>query len=427
MKHVFVILMLSITAVTMGMGQLHHFTVDKSGGGTIPDQSVSMPLYIQVLAQDSANNTVTTFTGTVEITSNGTLQEGSGTTAAFVNGVLDSHRIRFASAGLVAITATQSSGSINGVSNSFTVNNPIPTLGIINPLSRAAGSTSFTLLVTGSSFVSTSEVRFNGVSRLTAFIDSAHLSATIFASELDTAGTFPVTVETSSPGGGVSNALSFAVLTPVVNTKIYLQGPFHGSSMRTTLRSDNLLPLGQPYTVAPWNYTGSESVLSIPPEVVDWVLIELRTGTSNATRVARRAAFIRSDGIVAELDGTSPVAMDGIGAGNYYLVLRHRTHLSIMSATPVAVTESSSVYDFTTSSTMFFGGEAKSLPGARFAMFAGDYSSDGFIDSDDFIGPDNDNFLSGYRKSDLNMDGFVDSDDFINPDNNVFRGTRVPN
>ena len=59
--------------------------------------------------------------------------------------------------------------------------------------------------------------------------------------------------------------------------KVFLEGPFNGISMDTELNVHNLLPLTQPYNVAPWNYAGTEQVGSIPnPEIVDWVLVELR-------------------------------------------------------------------------------------------------------------------------------------------------------
>ena len=47
--------------------------------------------------------------------------------------------------------------------------------------------------------------------------------------------------------------------------------------MRTTLNSGGIIPLSQPYIGAPYNYTGTESVATIPnANIVDWVLIEHR-------------------------------------------------------------------------------------------------------------------------------------------------------
>ena len=88
--------------------------------------------------------------------------------------------------------------------------------------------------------------------------------------------------------------------------------------------------------------------------------------------------------------------------------------------------QSSPLFDFTTGLTKYYQGDAKNLGGGKFGMYAGDYSADSFIDIDDFAGPDNEIFQSGYRRSDLSMDGFVDISDFSFPDNNIFRISKVP-
>jgi hypothetical protein len=72
-----------------------------------------------------------------------------------------------------------------------------------------------------------------------------------------------------------------------VNLKSYLEGPYSGIEMGTILNISGYIPINQPYNTAPWNYTGTESVSSIPnANVVDWILVELREtsgGASSAT------------------------------------------------------------------------------------------------------------------------------------------------
>lgn len=412
---------------TISPGTLNNFLVESSGGGSIPTQTMGTPFNIKITARDLQNNTVTSFSGSVDITSTGTLSQGGGTTAAFTSGVLSSHTITIANAGTFTVTATLTGGSASGTSNAFTVNNPLPTTTSITPATKTLGESGFTMTINGTNFLSTSVVRFNGANRTTTFVNGTQLTTSIPASDLTTAGTFPITVFNPAPGGGTSNSQNFRVLTSVVNIKVILQGAYSGGTMNTTLKNTGLLPLLQPYKGDPWFYSGTESVGTIPANIVDWLLIEARTGTRGITRVGTHAAFLRSDGVVVDMDGASPVAFPGISIGSYYIVVKHRNHLAIMSAGPVALNDSSTLYDFTTSTSTYYGADAKNLGGGRFGMYGGDYSQDGFIDSDDFAGPDNDLFKSGYRASDLNLDGFVDSDDFINPDNNVFKTTHVPN
>jgi len=98
------------------------FLVEAAGGGSIGAQTSGTPFNIRITALDGNNNTVTSFTGTVSITSTGTLSAGGGTTAAFTAGVLASHSVTISNTGTFTITATKTAGTENGTSNAFTVN-----------------------------------------------------------------------------------------------------------------------------------------------------------------------------------------------------------------------------------------------------------------------------------------------------------------
>jgi len=114
------------TTVDFVPGPLQHFAVEAQGGGNIGNQATGTPFNIRVTAQDANNNTVTSFTGTVDITSTGTLSAGSGTTAAFTNGVLASHSLTISNTGSFTITATRTGGTEAGSSNSFSVTADAP-------------------------------------------------------------------------------------------------------------------------------------------------------------------------------------------------------------------------------------------------------------------------------------------------------------
>ncbi len=418
----------TVTALTGARAQLHHFSVESQGGGPIGNRTAGIPFFIQVLAQDTLNATETSFTGTVEISSNGPISTGGGTTVAFSGGILSSHSVNFSSGGSFILTATNSAGAESGVSNTFTVSNPLPQISSLTPSNRTVGDTGFILTVTGTDFTPVSSVLFNGSPRTTVFLSDSQLTASIASADIDTTGSFPVEVSSPAPGGGTSNQFVFTVLNPVLRAKIYLQGPYGGGgTMSTQLRTDGVIPLSQPFTGAPWNYTGTESVATVPAGVVDWVLLSLRTGTTGATQVSRRSAFLKSDGAIADLDGSGPVAFPGVGLGNYYVVVRHRNHIPAMTATARPLNAPADLCDFTSDPGSYFGGAAKSLGGGEYGLFSGDYSGDEFIDASDFAGPDNEIFLSGYRRSDLNLDGFIDASDFTFPDNNIFIGSNVPN
>ncbi len=145
---------------------------------------------------------------------------------------------------------------------------------------------------------------------------------------------------------------------------VYLEGPFSVSEMGTSLNAAGLLPLAQPYNLAPWNYSGTESVTSIPnPDVVDWVLIELRdaadaASATPATRIARQAGFLLKDGSVVGTDGSSIVQFSNSFIQQLFVIVWHRNHLGIMTANGVTASGGVYAYDFSTSETKAYGGSA---------------------------------------------------------------------
>ena len=82
------------------------------------------------------------------------------------------------------------------------------------PASVTPGSSSLTLTVNGTGFVSTSVVNWNGIPLNTTFVNSHRLTADVPNSALVSAGTASVTVSSPAPIGGTSNAVPFAIVTP---------------------------------------------------------------------------------------------------------------------------------------------------------------------------------------------------------------------
>lgn len=105
--------------------------------------------------------------------------------------------------------------SVNGVSSatrySFTIGaqNTTPTITALLPSSTTAGSSSFTLTVDGTGFVSGATVEWNGADLATTFVSSTELTATVPAGDVSTQGTAAVTA--SNPGSAASNSLPFTI------------------------------------------------------------------------------------------------------------------------------------------------------------------------------------------------------------------------
>jgi regulation of enolase protein 1 (concanavalin A-like superfamily) len=231
------------------------------------------------------------------------------------------------------------------------------------------------------------------------------------------------------------DSAEITIISPAPNTKIFLEGPYQTGAMTSLLPELGYLPLTQPFNTAPWNYTGFEKVdvsfYTAHPEIVDWVLVELRTGTAENTTVAKRAAFLNEAGNLVDIDGVNPVSFFVNSAIQYYIVIRHRNHLDVMSSSLVDVNYASTFYDFTLASTNAYGTDAlKEVDTGVFAMYTGDANNDGIISSTDFniYNPLFKSVATGYFTADWNLDGSVTSTDFnyFNPNFKAVLSSQVP-
>lgn len=231
--------------------------------------------------------TSVTFTATVTSTSSGT---PTGTVSFLVNGSLlgssalnGSGVATLATSSLTAGTQTitaRYSGDTNfaeSTSNSLSeqVNNPVPTLTSLGTTSDTTGSAGFNLTVTGTKFVSSSVVNFNGSARATQYQgNSTTLVATILASDLATAGTFPVTVTNPAPGGGTSGSKTFAVNnpTPLLGSLIPSSGTAGGPAFTLTVNGAGFVSTSTVKfngTVEPTTFVGPAQITaSIPATAI---------------------------------------------------------------------------------------------------------------------------------------------------------------
>src|ERR1700727_2509615 len=77
--------------------------------------------------------------------------------------------------------------------------NPAPSDISLTPNSGTAGGPAFTVTVSGSNFISSSTVEWNGKSRQTTVVSGTSLQAAITAADIATAGTASVTVSNPAP------------------------------------------------------------------------------------------------------------------------------------------------------------------------------------------------------------------------------------
>lgn len=89
-----------------------------------------------------------------------------------------------------------------------------PVVTAMSPSHTAVGSPGFTISLTGTDFVQSSVVRWNGANRATSYVSATQLNAAISAADVAEIGTAAVSVFSPEPGGGTSAALTFTIDPP---------------------------------------------------------------------------------------------------------------------------------------------------------------------------------------------------------------------
>ncbi|MCK4359757.1 MAG: hypothetical protein KAW92_13655, partial [Candidatus Cloacimonetes bacterium] len=220
-------------------------------------------------------------------------------------------------------------------------------------------------------------------------------------------------------GAGSDNPLSAYVYG---SFKVWLEGAYEtaGDTMRTSIHGS--VPLNSPYTDAP------ATVTSVPADVVDWVWVQLRSTESGATE-AQRSLFLKKDGTIVDTDGTTTGIPFELAPGDYYIIVRHRNHLGIMSATKLTFVSSGSpnVYNFTTASGQSYGTDAiKELETGVYGMYSGEGNNSGIVSiADVTIAIDNRDTV-GYETSDYNLSNIVTLADATNSFANRDKNSKIP-
>ncbi|MDQ5769495.1 choice-of-anchor L domain-containing protein [Thiothrix subterranea] len=225
------------------------------------------------------------------------------------------------------------------------------------------------------------------------------------------------------------------VPTVVLHVRGFLQGAYDSASglMRDDLREQGLIPLAQPFSdrLTAFKYRNKDvttpAVLAITGDnaIVDWVLVELRSATNPRARSIAKAALLQRDGDVADpLSNEAHLRIPNVPEGSYYVSLRQRNHLGVMTQDPILLSPTLTATDFTLPSFAVKGEHARLETGDVALLWAGEANNNNSLIAN---GPGNDtnvvlgtvlmhhsnskvnsNFrLPGYYSSDLNLDGIT--------------------
>lgn len=214
-----------------------------------------------------------------------------------------------------------------------------------------------------------------------------------------------------------------------VAIKVLLEGPY-------LAKSDSMRCIYNGY------FPGSETEYESPYEdkltclkstfprfdrkICDWIYVEIwdypphgmsYSDTKKGNMVSATSALLLSDGTVAGLDGKKYLSFDNLSEDEYYVVIKHRNHLPIMSAKKIIFAKGSvpglaNTIDFTEKieNTFDLEGEVSVQPAlasnnGRLLMFGGEIVTDGKINVNDHkIILNSGKEQVGYNVGDLDFD-----------------------
>ncbi|MEA1886878.1 MAG: hypothetical protein U9N72_06690 [Bacteroidota bacterium] len=272
-----------------------------------------------------------------------------------------------------------------------------------NPLPAAAGSISgpatFTPGTTGVEY-SVSPIA-NATGYIWAYsgtgvtINGTGANVTLDFSLEAAAGTLTVK-GTNSCGNGEESALELQSEIKTLNlTSVFLQGLYDSSGQMRQA----------------WDESGPHWEAG----VADHISIELHSSTGYSTVV------YTAEDVPLNTDGTATVTIPATYGDSYYITIKHRNSIETTTASVVSFAGGTINQSFGSRSEVYGGNLGESGDG-YYVIYAGDVNQDGYIDTQDFVGVDNDsyNYRTGYLVTDVDGNGVIDTNDFIFIDNNNY-------
>ncbi|MBK7084135.1 MAG: hypothetical protein IPH53_05515 [Flavobacteriales bacterium] len=288
----------------------------------------------------------------------------------------------------------------------------------------------------GTALTTSGDKVFTGLSGIgirdgrTGVATGSHYIASDFSSEIIIARNGDAIAVGSGPFSSEPRGLVRMHVTPCVTLRVMLDGPFNAGVMENQLRQEALIPLTEPFTALGYTHTGGGggevATASIfiasydgtpTSQVVDWVLIEYRDAMDPSVVAGSVSALVLGDGLVRYPNWKSLPTFAPDPNGSYYVAVRHRNHLGVMTAQPVDFSKSPYI-DFSAIDTPVYGNNARKTNSGMGTLRSGDVNFDGQVK---YAGGSNDRdpilvriggtvptaSTSGYFAEDVNMDGLV--------------------
>jgi hypothetical protein len=317
---------------TVSPGTLDHFLVEASGGGNIGTQAVGTAFTLKITAQDSSNNTVPSFTGTVQVTSNATLTGAPLTTGSFTAGVLASQSVTITSAQAGTTLTVSGLGKI-GTSNGFTVNAGALDHFLVEAsgggaIGTQAAGTAFNIKITAQDVSNNTATSFVGTVQITS---NATLTGTPVTSATFTAGVL------SSQSVTITSAQGGTTLTATASGKT-------GTSNTFTVSIGAAAKLA--FSVQPGNSEAGGAITPAPKVTVQDAAGNTITGATTSITIA-----IGNNAGTGTLSGTVTVAaVSGVATFSGLSIDKVGTGYTLTASASGLTSATSSAFNITDSS-----------------------------------------------------------------------------
>ena len=232
-------------------------------------------------------------------------------------------------------------GTSNVATFTISASNPVPSIAALSPASAASGNAGFTLTVSGSDFVASSSVNWNGVGLKTTYVSASQLTALVPAADIATVGTASVTVVSPSPGGGTSDAETFTI---------------NASNPLPSISSLSPMSVASGSTAFTLTVSGSDFVAA---SAVRWNGVALTTTYVSASQLTAvvLAADITTVG-TASVTVVSPSPGGGTSNAETFTINASNPLPSISSLSPMSVASGSTAFTLTVSGSDFVAASA---------------------------------------------------------------------
>lgn len=235
------------------------------------------------------------------------------------------------------------------------------------------------------------------------------------------------------------------VSSKYVAIKVLLEGPYIAKADSMRCIHESYFPTIGENLVSP--YVDGKSLPKPMPKfnrgIVDWIYVEVWDyppngigfgDTKKGQLIDSTSALLLSDGSIAGLDGNEYVSFEHLKEDSYYVVVRHRNHMAVMSAKKVAFTSGAitiaNTIDFTQKMENAYDNSGitttqtplKMING-KCVMYGGETNGDGMITGVDVKICIKYFLTIGYNAADISMDGQVNAVDraLIRKNNGIYR------